>query len=305
MQFQDVLKKIPSIPHFSPDGPDGEDADKGVGDGQGGHIPRVGSLDYLRAYLHSRQRGENEASNKDVKASGVAAPVAEVMNMVTSAPAVPPPIPATSCVVNPAIFGLPGESCLPIGTNPFVLPGAGAGAGADAGAGAQVSPLMLPYIAAMNAAAMMNLSVPSVPPVPTAAVGGNFMEGKGSGYSSGEGNATATALAKRGNSGHSGQGHSGQGHSDVVMTDDKVRARRERRMLSNRESARRSRKRKQEHLAELEQQLAAIAAEKAEIAAELASARDEIFRQRSEISSLQADNESLKRQLAVSNESLK
>ena len=103
--------------------------------------------------------------------------------------------------------------------------------------------------------------------VPTSAVGGGSDGGNKSGYSSGAGVDLVAKGTRRGGSGHR-SGTTGDLSNDTV--EERVLERKERRMLSNRESARRSRKRKQEHLSELEQQMAAVLAEKAEITARYA-----------------------------------
>jgi chromosome segregation ATPase len=80
----------------------------------------------------------------------------------------------------------------------------------------------------------------------------------------------------------------------------KAELRRARRMLSNRESARRSRKRKQEHLGELQGQIGNLTEEKEELADELESARAVIKRKDQEIQQLRAQNEQMRAQLGGS-----
>mmetsp|Transcript_8219 Transcript_8219/g.24497 ORF Transcript_8219/g.24497 Transcript_8219/m.24497 type:complete len:377 (-) Transcript_8219:2392-3522(-) len=77
----------------------------------------------------------------------------------------------------------------------------------------------------------------------------------------------------------------------------KAELRRARRMLSNRESARRSRKRKQEHLGELQGQISALVEQKEELEDELESAQAALKRKDTEISQLRAQNEHLRSEL--------
>lgn len=288
MQLPELANRAVNID--SPDNVGEQDPASKVG------IPRVGSLDYLRAFLHSRPPGAGplDENNVSTALSGLKEDPFATLGGVAAAA-------AESNGVNGPI-GLQIAQLF----NPLVPPGAfingfNLASGASTGsvgnsdtvqaalnaalALGQVPPAMLPYIAAMNAAAMVT-QIP-VTAVPAPAVGGGSeARAVQSGYSSGDGNATATAIGKRGVS------------SDGAG--DKVQARRERRMLSNRESARRSRKRKQEHLAEMEQQLAAIVAERGEMEARMSKLQEEVSRQRTEVSALRAQNEALQRKLDLS-----
>jgi hypothetical protein len=164
-----------------------------------------------------------------------------------------------------------------------------------------VDPSMLPYLAAMNAAAMITMNVPNTittcpASIPASELGGaangnNTNGGGGSdgGYSSGDRVPPMTAAAlKRGQSGGTSADNSGAEGMDAADPTLQGLSRRERRMLSNRESARRSRKRKQEHLAELEQQMGVFLAERAEMEAK--------------IFDLMAVNEALKAQLLAASD---
>lgn len=77
----------------------------------------------------------------------------------------------------------------------------------------------------------------------------------------------------------------------------KAELRRARRMLSNRESARRSRKRKQEHLGELQGQIAALVEQKEEVEDELESSQATLKRKNIEIQQLRAQNEAMRAEL--------
>jgi bZIP transcription factor len=276
---------------------------------------RVASLDVIRAYLNKRAASVNPDvdttnNNKQLNMKSedeqdgdedFGEACKDAINAVYSKEGdtkntTLPPIP----MLNMPLSGIPLSVADVAAMN--AMKGAAAAAGA-------ADPSMLPYLAAMNAACMISMNVPTVittpASIPDFEMGGNgavnatnnnnnnnaavtpTAAGGGSdgGYSSGDrvGPVTAAAL-KRGHSGGTSADNSG-GEGGMDGSDPNLQglSRRERRMLSNRESARRSRKRKQEHLAELEQQMGVVLAQRAEMEAKMAA--------------LQAENEVLKANL--------
>jgi hypothetical protein len=265
-------------------------------------MQRVASLDVIRAYFNKRAASVNpdvdtttktNIKNEEEENFGDACRAAITAVMKDSQP-------DTITTALPPIALLNHLSgCMPFSAE---VAAAMKGAAAAGGAGV-VDPSMLPYLAAMNAAAMISMTVPNVitsTSIPDSELGGataaatpiknNNNSGAGGsdgGYSSGDRVPPVTARAlKRGRSGGTSADNSGgEGDGDGMDADPNLQglSRRERRMLSNRESARRSRKRKQEHLAELEQQMGVVMAERAAMEATMAS--------------LKAENEALKAQL--------
>lgn len=258
---------------------------------------RVASLDVLRAYFNKRTAsvspdvGDNSNKQINIKTEeqhaedfgeACKAAITAVMKdgqLQTDTTSVLSPI----ALLNMPLTGIPFSA---------EVAAAMKGAASDV-----IDPSMLPYVAAMNAAAMININVPTTitttpVSIPASELGGaghrnnNTSGGGGSdgGYSSGDRVPPVTAAAlKRGHSGGTSADNSGGEGMDAADPNLQGLSRRERRMLSNRESARRSRKRKQEHLAELEQQMGVVLAERAEMEAKMAA--------------LKAENEALKAQL--------
>lgn len=290
MQLQDIFKRIPStanmcdLPVENPPGQEGKVP-----------MPRVASLDFIRAYFNCRQN--NATGDLDIAtaikpdpdcpdvmatlpsgAAGVAAAAAESPGLSGSPHALP------IAMLNPM-----GSSAMPI---PTVMPGPPQ-TFSTALASGQITPAMLSYIAAVNAAAMHGaFAMGAVPSVPTSATGtgaGGSHDGIRSGYSSGAGDthANTAPAAKRRCTSRGDDPQSGEGE-DGGSGQDKVTNRRERRMLSNRESARRSRKRKQEHLAEVEQRLAASAAKCARLEEMVAKKEAELAALHAEVQELRS-----------------
>ena len=223
------------------------------------NITRVGSLDAIRAYLTKRAASASPDELNRIEIIEDAAITGTTGENIVTVVTAPVPLPH-----------LPIAMLSPMGgMNPTTA--AGLQGALQAGPPPPVTSAMLPYLAAMNAAAMMSMvnTPTNMAPtsVPTSAVGGGSDGGNKSGYSSGAGVDLVAKGTRRGGSGHR-SGTTGDLSNDTV--EERVLERKERRMLSNRESARRSRKRKQEHLSELEQQMAAVLAEKAEITARYA-----------------------------------
>lgn len=249
------------------------------------NITRVGSLDAIRAYLTKRAAS---ATPEDLSRIEV------IDDPTTRQPTCGDNITTNAkCIGAPALPQLPIAMLAPMGGIPSAVAAATGLPNALKTAPA-VPPVMLPYLAAMNAAAMMsmvNTPTQMAPTsVPTSAVGGGASDGGNkSGYSSGDGQEHRGASRRDGGGGGHRSGTTDDQSGDTV--EERVLARRERRMLSNRESARRSRKRKQEHLAELEQQMAVVLAEKAELQAHCAMIMAENRALRAEF----AENQAAKR----------
>eukprot|EP00798_Chlamydomonas_sp_ICE-L_P013526 gene13526-19394_t len=99
---------------------------------------------------------------------------------------------------------------------------------------------------------------------------------------------------------HSGATSSAQISSEgpsIGEHDDKAEARRARRMLSNRESARRSRRRKQEHMNKLEQELNVVAESKKEVSDQVSTLEKRCSSVDDENRRLREENERLKDEL--------
>jgi len=262
LQFQDIFKNIPSFDNLNAMPGESPAASPAAAPDGKLHMPRVASLDCIRAYFTSRQNnnagnlpGDNSSDIKVVPGDGIQTKLVPPLGLGLAAAAAESAGVMGMAGVPTSGPNLPIASLADAGVHPVCIPSAMAEPGsqqalAAALAGASVVPGMLPYIAALNAAAAANgaaalVKLPSS--VPTSATGAGSLDGD---YSSGGGG--GNYVRSRARNARCGSEH----HSGDDGRGDKTRARRERRMLSNRESARRSRKRKQEHLAEVEEQLA-------------------------------------------------
>ncbi|KAG1660220.1 hypothetical protein FOA52_005089 [Chlamydomonas sp. UWO 241] len=165
----------------------------------------------------------------------------------------------------------------------------------------------LPSIAA--AGALYHGAVPpppflAVPPAPALAAtpGGGGARGGGAARGGGRGGraaATPASRAQRQRSASVGTDDSdGSGADDGIPgADGKVTERKTRRMLSNRESARRSRRRKQEHLGTLEGEIAVLVEEKKSWVERMSAAEKRLAGVRDEGRRLHEENERLRDEL--------
>jgi hypothetical protein len=270
-QLQELLKKVPSSSALAPaPGEAGAPTPSRPAPALAGPLPRVTSLDFIRAYRDCPAPNDTILGPED---SGVATPdacrTAAAAAGEHGAPfgAAPlPALPAPHPAFRPALFAGPlGGVAFPANVDPHAMLAAALAHSAHAGPHP-----MLPYLAAMAAA---GATVPLGPTSAPDSAANGASDAPKSGASSG--------------GGAPGGGAPGGG-------DDKARVRRERRMLSNRESARRSRKRKQEHVAVLEAELAVVAQRGESVGQRCARLEEELRRAQAAADALRAENAALR-----------
>ncbi|CAI9786127.1 unnamed protein product [Fraxinus pennsylvanica] len=108
-----------------------------------------------------------------------------------------------------------------------------------------------------------------------------------------------------GSSGEQSDDDEGEGETDTNLTMDPADAKRVRRMLSNRESARRSRRRKQAHLTELETQVSQLRVENSSLMKKLSDISQKYNEAAVDNRVLKADVETLRAKVKMAEESVK
>lgn len=277
-QFHDFLKKIPSSSNLASGGIlDGSGEPSPAGAGPGG-VPRVPSLDLIRAFLNvSRPMTGDAAAAAPLSPGGVGAR--------RDAPLSPPGYGDATAAAAAAAGALPlqaftGAGALQLSAlQSAALQNAAAAAGGTNAAALAAALMGQGQLPAAFLGASQHGAVPGVGSVPTSVP-------------------TSALNGSEGTAGASSDG--GGGGAAGAPGDAKQQQRRERRMLSNRESARRSRKRKQEHLQTLESALAEVEASKAALAAQSAAMAEEAARRDAELAALRAENDALRAVLGAS-----
>lgn len=229
-------------------------------------IPRVPSLDFLRQLM------ANNATTQSLVANAGPPPVKLEAPVATSAPALPAVDP-----VMPKPLALPPGSVPP----PYVgmLPG--------------LSPSDLASLSAVgtNLSAALQ-AVPGFSSAAAVAAAGNPLAAAALNPA-----AAAAAALQLGQLGQLSRLTAQPGTMGDKETVEKAEVRRARRMLSNRESARRSRRRKQEHLSKLECEVQVVVEEKKSIQDQLAYAERMAKTYEEENKRLREENERLRDEL--------
>ncbi|GAB4813760.1 hypothetical protein N2152v2_000806 [Parachlorella kessleri] len=329
-QFQDFLKKIPSATNLAGVDVGPEPSPR---DGSNG-VPRVPSLDFIRAFLNASRPPPELAQQTLPGQGGVGCVIPSLELNSSLALDLPPrfkqepldlcpePLAAAAAPAHSTSSGEGSETdpCSPMAAAalqrvagsvaaarppypalPISTLHGGVGAPAPAaGAGALLHPASLAAALVQNAqlqglaaggpgglalygaACMSPTGAGGVPALATPMLGNSG--GRTGGGAAGASDGT--------NGGGSGAGSEPQSRNQDPTTKQELR--RARRMLSNRESARRSRKRKQEHLHELENQMAVLEAARAELALQLGRQQELLRARDAELAMLRAENERLK-----------
>lgn len=285
-ELQDILKRIPSTANLNND-PASPSEKRSA-------MPRVASLDVIKAYLNSRQ----QQGTPTLEARKLDAGTNENGAKMEDSPQLQPQM------VNPSVpVTLPADLNSAMGMQ--LAAAAAAAAAASGNPHMSTNPqdylaaaFFHSQLAAQQAAAAGHMfpmagDAASMPAshllVPTA----GLSDGPRSGQSSGGHAFPTESGAQTEREGHRGTGGNGGEPGDRQME------RKQRRMLSNRESARRSRKRKQDHVAELEVKLARVSEAAGEAAARAGQLGATVAAQEERIRALIAENEALHAKLAA------
>lgn len=258
LQFQELLRQIPSSSHL---------------ESPPGGVPRVPSLDFIRAFLNARQTtadgsgaayGSPPLGPRTDPCANAAAP-AQLMSQGKLDALLGSPAP-----------GRAGSSGLLLQAAAAAPSGQHTGAPPPPQQGAELAPGALAAALAQGWAAC-----------PAAAHAVAAMQGGAAGAAAAS--APRVSAPTSGLAGTSeGAGTSDAGQAAGADPCSRQAMRKARRMLSNRESARRSRKRKQDHMATMEAQLAAVEGERSALAARCACLEADLAAARADVERLRA-----------------